>query len=98
MRLLELRGVSITPEGYLFKGGRILPETFSSPVICKGFLNRHRSVLKFFATNYLLRQLRRRADARADARRRRAGRECGSAVTTKRHAPPRLVARRHVLL
>jgi hypothetical protein len=61
-RLLELRGVSATPEGMLFKGGHILPESFSSPVIMRHFLSRRRSVLKFFATNYLLRR-RRRFDA-----------------------------------
>jgi hypothetical protein len=56
MRLLELRGVSITPEGCLFKGGRVLPESFSSPVICKQFLDRRSNVLKFFVTNRLLRR------------------------------------------
>jgi hypothetical protein len=61
-RLLELRGVSVSPEGMLFKGWRILPESFSSPVIMSYFLNRRRSVLKFLATNHLLRR-RRRFDA-----------------------------------
>jgi Glycosyltransferase 61 len=60
-RLLELRGVSITPEGMLFKGGRILPQSFSSPVIMRHFLGRKRSVVKFLATNYLLRPRRRAA-------------------------------------
>ena len=55
-RLLELRGVSATPEGLLFKGGRVLPESFSSPVILERFLRRRRSVLKLLATNYLLRR------------------------------------------
>src|SRR2546423_7416066 len=55
-RLVELRGVSVTPEGLLFKGGRVLPESFSSPVILERFLRRRRSVLKFFATNRLLRR------------------------------------------
>ncbi|MDT5157492.1 MAG: hypothetical protein QOH51_1849 [Acidobacteriota bacterium] len=61
-RLLELRGVSVNSEGMLFKGGRILPESFSSPVIMQHFLSRRRSVLKLFATNYLLRR-RKRFDA-----------------------------------
>src|SRR2546423_15424891 len=55
-RLLELRGVSVTPEGLLFKGGRVLPESFSSPAILEHFLRRRRSALKFFARNYLLRR------------------------------------------
>ena len=58
-RLLELRGVSATPEGMLFKGASILPESFSSPVIRRQFLARRRSVLKFFAKNRLLRRRRR---------------------------------------
>jgi hypothetical protein len=61
-RLLELRGVSATSEGMLFKDGRILPESFSSPVIMRHFLSRRRSVLKFLATNYVLRR-RRKFDA-----------------------------------
>lgn len=60
-RLVELRGVGVTPEGMLFKAGRILPESFSSPVIMRGFLGRRRSVLKFLARNYLLRPRRRAA-------------------------------------
>ena len=55
-RLVELRGVSVTPEGLLFKGGRVLPESFSSPVILERFLRRRRSVLKLLAMNYLLRR------------------------------------------
>ena len=58
-RLLELNGVSLTPEGMLFKGWRILPESFSSPVIMRHFLGRRRSVLKFFVTNRLARKRRR---------------------------------------
>ena len=58
-RLLELRGVSATPEGVLFKGASILPESFSSPVIMRHFLGRRRSVLKFFVRNRLLRRRRR---------------------------------------
>jgi len=58
-RLLELRGVGVSPEGMLFKGRRVLPQSFSSPVIMRGFLARRRSVLKFFVKNYLLRRRRR---------------------------------------
>ncbi|HEX8559440.1 MAG TPA: glycosyltransferase family 61 protein [Pyrinomonadaceae bacterium] len=57
--LLGLRGVSATPEGMLFKGSAILPESFSSPAIMRHFLARRRSVLKFFATNRALRRRRR---------------------------------------
>jgi len=55
-RLLELHGVSVSSEGVLFKGGKILPESFSSPVILESFLSRKRSVLKFLATSYALRR------------------------------------------
>ncbi len=58
-RLLELRGVSATPEGMLFKGSSILPESFSSPVIMRHFFGRRRSLLKFFVKNRLLRRRRR---------------------------------------
>ena len=58
-RLLELRGVSATPEGMLFKGASVLPESFSSPVMLRQFLARRQGVLKFFAKNRLLRRRRR---------------------------------------
>jgi hypothetical protein len=58
-RLVELRGVSATPEGMLFKGASILPESFSSPVMMRRFLARRPGVLKFFAKNRLLRRRRR---------------------------------------
>ncbi|MEA3013017.1 MAG: hypothetical protein QOD42_1562 [Sphingomonadales bacterium] len=58
-RLVELRGVSATPEGLLFKGASLLPESFSSPVMMRQYLARRRGVLKFFATNLLLRRRRR---------------------------------------
>lgn len=58
-RLLELRGVGVSPEGMLFKGLRLLPQSFSSPVIMRRFLARRRSVVKFFVKNYLLRRRRR---------------------------------------
>jgi capsular polysaccharide biosynthesis protein len=63
-RLLELRDVGVSPDGTLFKGWRILPESFSSPVIMRHFLGRRRSVLKFLATNRMLRPRRRLAGAR----------------------------------
>ena len=63
-RLLELSDVGVTPEGMLFKGWRILPESFSSPVIMRHFLGRRRSVVKFFVTNRLARPRRRLAGAR----------------------------------
>lgn len=61
-RLLELRGVSATPEGALFKGASVLPESFSSPVVMRQFLARPQSVLKFLAKNRLLRRRRRVAE------------------------------------
>ena len=56
--LLELRGVSVSSNGILFKDGKILPESFSSSVILDHFLRRKRSVLKFLAANYALRRRR----------------------------------------
>ena len=63
-RLLELRNVTATPEGMLFKGAAILPESFSSPVIMRYFLGRPQSVAKFFAKNRLLRRRRRVRESR----------------------------------
>ncbi len=63
-RLLELGGVSATPEGMLFKGASVLPESFSSPVMLRRFLGRRRGVLKFFAKNRLLRRRRRVGEPR----------------------------------
>ncbi|HEU4594670.1 MAG TPA: glycosyltransferase family 61 protein [Pyrinomonadaceae bacterium] len=57
--LLELEGVGVNAEGMLFKGGRILPESFSSPVIMGQFMARRRSVLKALAVNRLRRAQRR---------------------------------------
>jgi hypothetical protein len=57
--LLELEDVGVSSEGMLFKGGRILPESFSSPFIMNHFLGRRRSVFKFLFNNYLLRSRRR---------------------------------------
>lgn len=56
--LLELEGVRVTSEGMLFKDGRILPESFSSPVIMGRFFERKRSVVKALAVNHLLRRRR----------------------------------------
>ncbi|MCA1632165.1 MAG: glycosyltransferase family 61 protein [Acidobacteria bacterium] len=57
--LLELADVGVSPEGMLFKGARILPESFSSPVTMNYFLGRRRSVLKFLFNSHLLRARRR---------------------------------------
>src|SRR4051812_43382832 len=55
--LLELRGVRVSSDGLLFKGLKILPESFAFPTNFKRW--KTRSVLKFFAENYLLRRARR---------------------------------------
>jgi len=55
-RLLELRHVMISSDGFLFKGGKILPESFAFPFLRRDW--KTRSVIKFFATNYLLRKRR----------------------------------------
>jgi capsular polysaccharide biosynthesis protein len=57
--MLELEGVGVNAEGMLFKGARILPESFSSHVIRRQFMARKRSVLKALAVNRLLRPGRR---------------------------------------
>ena len=57
--MLELEGVGVNAEGMLFKGGRIMPESFSSPVIMGQFMARKRSVIKALAVNRLLRPRRR---------------------------------------
>ncbi len=53
--MLELEGVGVNADGMLFKGARILPESFSSPVIMGQFMARRRSVIKALAVNRLLR-------------------------------------------
>src|SRR5688500_11366997 len=58
-RMLELEGVGVNAEGMMFKGARILPESFSSPVIMEQFMARKRSVLKALAVNRILRPGRR---------------------------------------
>ena len=52
--LLELRGVRVSPDGLLFSGLKILPESFAYPANFRRW--KARSVVKFFATNYLLRR------------------------------------------
>jgi capsular polysaccharide biosynthesis protein len=56
-RLLELSGVWASADGFLFKGGRILVESFAFPANRASW--KRRSVLKFLASNYLLRRRRR---------------------------------------
>ncbi len=56
-RLLELRGVWASADGFLFKGGRILPESFAFPANRAQW--KTRSVVKFLAENYLLKKRRR---------------------------------------
>jgi capsular polysaccharide biosynthesis protein len=55
-RLLELRDVWASPDGLLFKGGRILTESFAFPSLLKQW--RKRSVVKFLARSYLLKKRR----------------------------------------
>ena len=55
--LLELRGVRVSADGFLYEGLRILPESFAFPSNFKEW--KARSVFKFFFTNYLLRRTRR---------------------------------------
>ncbi|HKY26612.1 MAG TPA: glycosyltransferase family 61 protein [Pyrinomonadaceae bacterium] len=54
--LLEFQDVRISPDGFLFKGKRILPESFAFPFQLKEW--KLRSLVKFFANNYLLRRTR----------------------------------------
>lgn len=54
--LLEMRDVRASSDGFLFKGGRILPESFAFPFLQKDW--KARSLLKFFAGNYLLKKRR----------------------------------------
>lgn len=60
--LLELRDVRVGPEGVLFKGWRMLPESFAFPANMAAW--RAKSVVKLLARNYLLRR-RRRLERRA---------------------------------
>jgi len=54
--LLEMRGVRVSADGYLYKGLKILPESFAFPFLYERW--KTRSVVKFFVTNYLLRRTR----------------------------------------
>jgi capsular polysaccharide biosynthesis protein len=53
-RLLELRQVRISPEGILFKSGRVLRESFAFPFLFDEW--KKRTVAKFLAKNYLTRK------------------------------------------
>lgn len=55
-RLLELESVSASPEGLLFKGRKILTESFAFPSHLDEW--KRRSVMKFFFSNYALRKRR----------------------------------------
>lgn len=55
-RLLKFQNVLASPEGLLFKGTRILRESFAFPYHLDDW--RFRSVFKFLATNYALRRRR----------------------------------------
>jgi|GEM_PF-268991 len=59
-RLLKLHDVSVSAEGVLFQKGRMLPESFAFPHTRASW--KRRSVVKFFASNYLLRRRRRFAN------------------------------------
>lgn len=59
-QLLEFRNIRVSSEGLLFRGLRILPESFAYPFGLDEW--KLASRLKFFATNYLFRR-RRRIDA-----------------------------------
>ena len=54
--LLELRDVQISPEGILFKGYEMLPQSFAFPANLKQW--KLRSRLKFFINNYVSRKTR----------------------------------------
>jgi capsular polysaccharide biosynthesis protein len=55
-RLLALKNVRVSSGGLLFAGRHLLPESFAFPANRKQW--RRRSLLKFFASNYLLRRNR----------------------------------------
>src|ERR1044072_8309909 len=60
--LLELRGVRVSPDGFLYKGLKILPESFAFPFLYERW--KARSKVKFFVGNYLFRH-RRKVEGRA---------------------------------
>jgi len=53
-RLIEMHNVSMSSDGYLFQGLRILPESFAFPFLQANW--KKRSVWKFLAVNYLSRK------------------------------------------
>jgi capsular polysaccharide biosynthesis protein len=55
--LLELRGVGVSSDGFLYRGLKILPESFAFPFLYDRW--KARSVVKFHVTNHLLRRRRR---------------------------------------
>lgn len=55
-RLLELRDVRVSSDGFLFKGLELLPLSFAFPANIRGW--QRRSLIKFFAVNYLFRRRR----------------------------------------
>ena len=55
--LLELRGVRVSADGILYKGLKILRESFAFPFLYDRW--KTRSVLKFFVTNHLMRRTKR---------------------------------------
>lgn len=63
-RLLRLRDVAASGAGLLFKGLKILPESFAHPSTRDAFTRRKRSVVKFLAAQHLARR-RVRLDAPA---------------------------------
>ncbi len=55
-RLLELHNVSISSDGFLYQGTQILPQSFAFPFLQDDW--KKRSLVKFFALNYLSRKRR----------------------------------------
>src|SRR5215470_332758 len=53
-RLLEMKDVRVSPDGILFKGGKIAIESFALPWMWNEW--RRDKVLRFLAQNYLLRK------------------------------------------
>ena len=62
VELLELRGVGVSSDGFLYKGLKILPESFAFPFLYDRW--KTRSVVKFLVTNHLLRR-KRKVEGRA---------------------------------
>ncbi len=55
-RLLELNDVRISSDGFLFRGRKLLAESFAFPANMEQW--KRRSLVKFFVNNYALRRLR----------------------------------------